>query len=164
VEPREGYKPVDLKATNQASIADGIGLPTGTLALEQLIAIFSTLPVDLTFVDADDRVAFFSEGPNRVFARSRAIIGRKVQNCHPPRSVDVVDRILSDFREGRQNVAEFWIQFMGRFVHIRYFAVRAEDGRYLGTLEVTQDVGSIRALEGERRLLEYAEPTAAGVQ
>jgi DUF438 domain-containing protein len=164
VEPREGYKPVDLQAVNQASIAGGIGLPTGTLALEQLIAIFSTLPVDLTFVDADDRVAFFSEGPNRVFARSRAIIGRKVQNCHPPRSVDVVDRILSDFREGRQNVAEFWIQFMGRFVHIRYFAVRAEGGRYLGTLEVTQDVGAIRALEGERRLLEYAEPTAAGVQ
>jgi DUF438 domain-containing protein len=164
VEPREGYKPVDLHAANRASIAGSIGFPTGTLALEQLIAIFSTLPVDLTFVDADDRVAFFSEGPNRVFARSRAIIGRKVQNCHPPRSVDVVDRILSDFREGRQNVAEFWIQFMGRFVHIRYFAVRAEDGRYLGTLEVTQDVGAIRALEGERRLLEYAEPAAAGVQ
>jgi len=164
VEPREGYKPVDLQAANGASTGGGIGLPTGTLALEQLIAIFSTLPVDLTFVDADDRVAFFSEGPNRVFARSRAIIGRMVQNCHPPRSVDVVDRILSDFREGRQNVAEFWIQFMGRFVHIRYFAVRADDGRYLGTLEVTQDVGPIRALQGERRLLEYAEPVAAGVQ
>ena len=164
VEPRDGYKPVDLQAANRASTAGGIGLPTGTLALEQLIAIFSTLPVDLTFVDADDRVAFFSEGPNRVFARSRAIIGRMVQNCHPPRSVDVVDRILSDFRAGRQNVAEFWIQFMGRFVHIRYFAVRGEDSRYLGTLEVTQDVGPIRALEGERRLLEYAEPAAAGVQ
>ena len=164
VEPREGYKPVDLQAANRASTAGGIALPTGTLALEQLVAIFSTLPVDLTFVDADDRVAFFSEGPNRVFARSRAIIGRMVQNCHPPRSVDVVDRILNDFRAGRQNVAEFWIQFMGRFVHIRYFAVRGEGVRYLGTLEVTQDVGPIRALEGERRLLEYAEPAAAGVQ
>jgi DUF438 domain-containing protein len=114
-------------------------------------------------VDADDRVAFFSEGPKRVFARSRAIIGRKVQNCHPPRSVDVVDRILSDFREGRQDVAEFWIQFTGRFVHIRYFAVRNEAGKYLGTLEVTQDVGAIRALEGERRLLEYAEAAVAAV-
>lgn len=163
VEPREGYKPVDLQ-TDRASAAGGVSLPTGTLALEQLIAIFSTLPVDLTFVDADDRVAFFSEGPNRVFARSRAIIGRMVQNCHPPRSVEVVERIISDFREGRQNVAEFWIQFVGRFVHIRYFAVRSEDGRYLGTLEVTQDVGAIRALEGERRLLEYAEPVPAGVQ
>jgi uncharacterized protein len=109
-------------------------------------------------------VAFFSEGPKRVFARSRAIIGRMVQNCHPPRSVDIVDRILSDFREGRQNVAEFWIRFVGRFIHIRYFAVRGEDGRYLGTLEVTQDVDSIRALEGERRLLEYDEPAPAGVQ
>jgi DUF438 domain-containing protein len=75
---------------------------------------------------------FFSENPNRVFAHSRAIIGRMVQNCHPPRSVDVVDRILSDFYEGRRNVAEFWLQFVGQFVHIRYFAVRSEDGRYLG--------------------------------
>ena len=163
VEPRTGYKPVGLQP-DRTSAVDGVSLPTGTLALEQLIAIFSTLPVDLTFVDADDRVAFFSEGPNRVFARSRAIIGRMVQNCHPPRSVDVVDRILGDFRAGRQSVAEFWIQFAGRFVHIRYFAVRSETGRYLGTLEVTQDVGPIRALEGERRLLEYAEPAVAGVQ
>jgi hypothetical protein len=163
VAPREGYKPVDLQPDRTAT-AGGVSLPTGTLALEQLIAIFSTLPVDLTFVDADDRVAFFSEGPTRVFARSRAIVGRMVQNCHPPRSVDVVERILSDFRAGRQNVAEFWIQFVGRFVHIRYFAVRSEDGRYLGTLEVTQDVGPIRALEGERRLLEYAETVPAGVQ
>ena len=163
VEPRQGYKPVESEAAAPSGPADGVSLPTGTLALEQLTAIFSTLPVDLTFVDADDRVAFFSEGPHRVFARSRAIIGRMVQNCHPPRSVDVVDRILNDFREGRQNVAEFWIQFTGRFVHIRYFAVRGEGGRYLGTLEVTQDVGPIRALEGERRLLQYAEPAGAGV-
>ncbi|MDR3700268.1 MAG: DUF438 domain-containing protein [Candidatus Sulfopaludibacter sp.] len=163
VAPREGYKPVDL-APDRASAAGGVSLPTGTLTLEQLIAIFSTLPVDLTFVDASDRVAFFSEGPNRVFARSRAIIGRMVQNCHPPRSVDVVERILGDFRAGRQNVAEFWIQFMGRFVHIRYFAVRGGEGRYLGTLEVTQDAGPIRALEGERRLLEYGVPAAAGAQ
>jgi DUF438 domain-containing protein len=164
IEPREGYKPLALGTSDHASAANGVSLPTGTLALEQLVAIFSTLPVDLTFVDADDRVAFFSEGPNRVFARSRAIIGRMVQNCHPPRSVDVVDRILSDFRENRQNVAEFWIQFMGRFVHIRYFAVRSEEGRYLGTLEVTQDVGPIRGLEGERRLLEYAQAVPAGAQ
>jgi len=163
VEPREGFRPVDPRGPDGAS-SSGVSLPTGMLALEQLVAIFSTLPVDLTFVDADDRVAFFSEGPNRVFARSRAIIGRMVQNCHPPRSVEVVERILTDFKEGRQNVAEFWIQFLGRFVHIRYFAVRREDGRYLGTLEVTQDVGKIRALEGERRLLEYEQPAPAGVQ
>jgi uncharacterized protein len=152
-----------LQEPGRASETGAVSLLTGTLALEQLIAIFSTLPVDLTFVDADDRVAFFSEGPNRVFARSRAIVGRMVQNCHPPRSLEVVERILSDFRSGRQSVAEFSIQFVGRFVHIRYFAVRGEDDRYLGTLEVTQDVGPIRALEGERRLLEYGEavPVAA---
>ena len=158
MEPRQGYQPA-TSGRGSGSGGRRRFASTGTLALEQLIAIFSTLPVDLTFVDANDRVAFFSEGPNRVFARSRAIIGRMVQNCHPPRSVDVVERILSDFREGRQNVAEFWIQFVGRFVHIRYFAVRSEDGRYLGTLEVTQDVGPIRALEGERRLLEYSAIT-----
>jgi DUF438 domain-containing protein len=159
VDPRQGFRPPDSKVpeTVRLAAADSMQLPTGNVTLQQLVAIFSTLPVDLTFVDADDRVAFFTEGPDRVFARSRAVVGRKVQHCHPPRSVDVVDRILSDFREGRQSVAEFWINFTGRFVHIRYFAVRDEQQRYLGTLEVTQDVSAIRALEGERRLLEYSE-------
>jgi uncharacterized protein len=157
VEPREGYRPSPavLKKGLALPTAESITLPTGTLSMEQLMALFSTLPVDITFVDADDRVAFFSEGPDRVFARSRTVVGRKVQHCHPPRSVAVVDQILADFRAGRQNVAEFWINFQGRFVHIRYFPVRNEKGAYLGTLEVTQDVTRIRALEGERRLLEY---------
>jgi DUF438 domain-containing protein len=110
-------------------------------------------------------VAFFSEGPDRVFARTKAIIGRKVQHCHPPRSVEVVDRIVSDFREGRQNVAEFWINMHGKFVHIRYFAVRDGGNQYLGTLEITQDLTKVRALAGERRLLQYDETTAgASVQ
>jgi DUF438 domain-containing protein len=154
VEPREGYRPPESAAA--AAVEPGRGgvqLPTGYLNLDQLMGIFSTLPVDLTFVDSDDRVAFFSEGPDRIFARSKAVIGRKVQHCHPPRSVDVVNRILSDFRERRQDVAEFWIDFQGRFVHIRYFAVRDAAGRYLGTLEVTQDISGLRALQGERRLL-----------
>ncbi|MGD0909464.1 MAG: PAS domain-containing protein, partial [Candidatus Acidiferrales bacterium] len=89
------------------------------------------------------------------FARSKAIIGRKVQNCHPPRSVETVDQILQDFRAGKQNVAEFWINFRDRFVHVRYFAVRNPDGAYLGTVELTQDLTPLRALQGERRLLEY---------
>ncbi|MFN7997569.1 MAG: DUF438 domain-containing protein [Bryobacteraceae bacterium] len=164
VEPRDGYRPPDShKMQANGAAPHGVQLPTGTLGIEQLTGIFSTLPVDITFVDADDRVAFFSEGPDRVFARSRAIIGRKVQNCHPPKSVDVVDRILSDFREGRQDVAEFWLNFMNRFVHIRYFAVRDSQRQYLGTLEVTQDVTAIRALSGERRLLQYGEPERAPV-
>ncbi|MCS7041425.1 MAG: DUF438 domain-containing protein [Bryobacteraceae bacterium] len=162
--PLEGYRPPEgvLREGLRLEGAQAVQLPTGSLTLEQLLAIFRTLPVDLTFVDADDRVAFFSEGPDRIFARSKAILGRKVQHCHPPRSVDVVDRILEDFRSGRHSVAEFWIQFHGRFVHIRYFAVRNEAGQYLGTLEVTQDITRIRSLEGERRLLQYEESAVQG--
>ncbi|HYG97682.1 MAG TPA: DUF438 domain-containing protein [Terriglobales bacterium] len=155
VEPQKGYTP--RTAGEQASPGDGtIVMPSGNVTLQQLTAVFSALPLDLTFVDDDDRVAFFTEGPQRIFARSKAIIGRKVQHCHPPRSVETVERILSDFRAGRQNVAEFWINFQGKFIHIRYFAVRDEAGKYMGTLEVTQDITALRALEGERRLLEYA--------
>jgi len=129
--------------------------PTGSLTLEQLRGIFSALPVDITFIDADDRVRYFSEGPGRIFDRPRAIIGRKVQHCHPPSSLDVVERILGDFRAGSQDACSFWIDFKGRFVYIRYFAVRDAEGGYLGTLEVTQDLTEARALQGERRLLEY---------
>lgn len=135
--------------------AGALVFPTGSLALDQLKAIFATLPVDLTFVDSDDRVRFFTEGRDRVFARPKAIVGRLVQHCHPPASVDIVNRIVSDFREGRQSVAEFWLTYRGRFVHVRYFAVRDEQETYLGTLEVTQDLTRERALKGERRLLQY---------
>ena len=135
--------------------AKAVQFPSGTLSFEQLLGLFNNLPVDLTFVDAEDRVGFFSEGPDRVFARSRAIIGRSVQNCHPPKSMATVERILADFKAGRQSVSEFWIEMGGKFVHIRYFAVRDEAGAYLGTLEVTQDLTRLRALTGERRLLQY---------
>jgi hypothetical protein len=157
VEPADEYRPPEsvVRAGLKLPASEGVQLPTGTLSLEQLIGLFSTLPVDLTFVDADDRVAFYSEGPDHVFARSRAVLGRKVQHCHPPKSVNVVDRILDDFRAGRQGLAEFWLHFHGRFVHVRYLAVRDADCRYLGTLEVTQDLTRLRQLEGERRLLEY---------
>jgi DUF438 domain-containing protein len=158
VEPGTGYQPPQSQENLSGQI-DGQRIPVGVGSLlpEQLQAIASVLPVDLTFVDADDRVAFFSEGRDRVFARPPAIIGRKVQNCHPPQSVDVVDKILADFRSGAQDVAEFWIDLRGRFVHIRYFAVRSEGGEYLGTLEVTQDLTGPRSLEGERRLLQYED-------
>ena len=167
VEPREGYRPPQAVAPEGTVEVPGgkpIMLPTGNLTLEQLLGIFSTLPVDLTFVDSNDRVAYFSEGPDRIFSRSKAILGRKVQHCHPPRSVEVVDCILDDFRSGRQDVAEFWINFHGRFVHIRYFAVRDTERRYLGTLEVTQDITRIRQLEGERRLLQYDTAEAVVVR
>jgi len=160
VDPEGPYRPPAPQHEHEPSAApktsDGaIVFPTGALAVEQLQAIFSVLPVDLTFVDADDRVRFFTEGPDRVFVRPKAIIGRKVEHCHPPSSVHVVKQIVDDFRSARQDMAEFWIELGERFVHIRYFAVRNTDGDYLGTLEVTQDVSHQRALTGERRLLAY---------
>jgi uncharacterized protein len=128
---------------------------TGIVTVEQLTSVLPTLPIDLTFVDANDRVAFFTEGRDRIFARSKAIIGRKVQHCHPPSSVDVVDHILDYFRVSRQNVAEFWINLRGKLVHICYFAVRDKEGKYLGTVELTKDIAPLRELAGERRLLQY---------
>ena len=158
VEPQTGYVPP--AATDPAQMAavathESLAFPTGALNPAQLRGLSGALPLDLTFVDADDRVRYFSEGSDRVFARSKAILGRKVQQCHPPKSVHMVEQILDDFKAGRQSVAEFWITFQQRFVHIRYFAVPDDAGAYLGTLEVTQDLTKLRALEGERRLLQY---------
>lgn len=158
VEPRSGYHPpVSAAAPKVVEIPENeaVHFSTGSLTYEQLQAVFAALPVDLTFVDADDQVRYFSHKPDSIFARNEAILGRKVQNCHPPKSVHIVEQILADFRQGKQDVAEFWIQFHGKFVHIRYFALRDDKGEYLGTLEVTQDVTEIKALEGERRLLQW---------
>ncbi len=134
-----------------------IHLPTGSFTFDQLLHVFATLPVDLTFVDQDDTVRYFSPGKDRIFDRSRAILGRKVQYCHPPKSVNIVNQILSDFKAGKQDRARFWINFKDRLIYISYYAVRDDQGNYLGTLEVTQDVTEIRQLEGERRLLMYDE-------
>ena len=143
---------VELPADN------AITLPSGHLSLRQLTSILNTLPMDITFVDADGKVGFFSEGDDRVFARNRAIIGRRVEDCHPPKSVHIVEQVVDDLKSGRRDVAEFWIQMGDRFVHIRYFAMRGDSGEYLGTLEVTQDIAPLRALEGERRLLAELTP------
>ena len=123
---------------------------------QELEAILEALPVDPTFVDADDRVRWFSHGSDRVFARSRAVLGRQVQYCHPPSSVGTVERILEGFRAGAQDRAAFWIDRRGRFVHIEYVALRDEAGGYLGCLEVTQDLTARRALAGEQRLLSWS--------
>lgn len=156
VQPGRDYQPQGDQTESAEPISGArVQFPTGRLTYAQLLGILRTLPVDLTFVDENDRVVYFSDGAERIFDRSVAILGRKVQHCHPPKSVAVVEQILDDFRSGRRSVAEFWIQFRGKFVHIRYFAVRDEQGKYLGTLEVTQDITRIRTLEGERRLLQY---------
>jgi PAS domain S-box-containing protein len=131
-----------------------VSFPTGTLKLDELMQMLNMLPVDITFVDQEDRVRFFSEGKNRIFMRTRSVIGREVQNCHPPQSVDVVKKILSSLKEGTKDSFDFWINYRGRFIYIRYFAVRDRDGKYLGTLEVTQDLTEIKKLEGEKRLLD----------
>jgi DUF438 domain-containing protein len=160
VEPGEGYvPPVSADPTKVAAVAanESLVFPTGALTPEQIRGLLGALPLDITFVDADDRVRYFSEGPDRIFARSKAILGRKVQHCHPPKSVHIVEQIVDDFKSGRHSVAEFWIPLHGKFVHIRYFAVRDAAGKYLGTLEVTQDLTRLRALSGERRLLEYED-------
>jgi len=126
-----------------------------------LAAILNTLPVELSFVDRDDRVRYFShENGEKIFGRTRGAIGTTVQNCHPPHSVHLVNRILADFKAGRRQVAEFWIDMGPRRVHIRYFPVRSPKGEYLGTLEVVQDIKPIQALQGQRRLLE--EESAQG--
>lgn len=126
---------------------------TGILSVEQLEAVMNHLPVDLTFIDENDVVRYFSHGKERIFARTKAVIGRTVQNCHPPQSVHVVEELLADFKSGKKDAEDFWIPVKDKFVYIRYFAVRSEDGRYLGTLEFTQNIAPIRALEGQKRIL-----------
>jgi len=129
-------------------------LTHGDLTIKQIDLMLKNLPVDITFVDENNTVSYYSETPDRIFKRTPAVIGRKVQNCHPPASVDKVMKIIEDFRAGKRDVAEFWIQMQGMFIHIRYFAMRDADGTYKGTLEVSQEVTGIRKLEGEKRLLD----------
>ena len=147
----------DLKASLLAEplFLDGVvTFPTGDLRLKELLGILNTLPFDITFVDNKDRVGYFSDSKDRLFVRSKSIIGREVQNCHPPQSVDVVEKIISDFREGKKNNYDFWLKMKEKFIYIRYFAVRDNKNNYLGTLEVTQEISGIKELEGEKRLLD----------
>jgi len=164
VVPDKGWPDEILKETESPApepeevlkdVAGALGLDTGRLTLEQINLLLTHLPVDLTFVDENDRVAYYSEGPERIFPRSPAIIGREVRNCHPPKSVHVVNKILDAFKSGSRDTAEFWIEVGGRFIYIRYFAVRDAGGYYRGTLEVSQDLTQIRKLEGQQRLLDW---------
>jgi Uncharacterized conserved protein len=140
-----------------AAAGGRVQMPTGSFTLDELIATFSTLPFDMTFVDKDDTVRYFTPGRERIFDRSRAILGRKVQYCHPPKSVHIVNQIVRDFKAGKQDRARFWINMRGRMIYICYYAMRDVNGGYVGTLEVTQDLTEVRSLEGEQRLLAYDE-------
>ena len=126
---------------------------TGELGKEVLDALLETLPVEISFVDENDTVRYFNKNGNRIFPRPPSVIGRKVQDCHPKKSLHKVNQILDDFKNNRRDAAEFWIDMRGRKVYIRYFAVRGKGGKYLGCLEVTQDITDLKKIEGEKRLL-----------
>lgn len=144
---------VDRKEKNN-SLKDGyVKFETGILSSEEINQIFNAIPGDMTFIDKDDIVKYFSQDENRIFPRTKAVIGRSVQNCHPPASVHVVEKLLADFKSGKKDSEDFWIKMGDLYVLIRYFAIRDENGEYLGTLEFTQDIAPIRAIEGEKRLL-----------
>ncbi len=133
---------------------DMIHLPTGVLSIEQFNLIFNHLPVDITFVDENDTVRFYSNPPHRIFPRTPAIIGRKVQFCHPPESVHVVEKIVESFRSGEKDVASFWFHMGPKFILIQYFAVRNFQKEFKGTLEVSQEISEIQSISGDRKLLD----------
>lgn len=158
--PRKQNVPSD-NTTDNAKIFTGndlsgglLDLGTGQLSLEQIALMMNTLPVDVTFVDENDEVRYFSAPSHRIFPRSKAIIGRLVENCHPPSSVHIVKDLIDAFRSGKNDHESFWIEMGAKFILIRYFALRDEDGNYKGTLEVSEDVSEIRKLTGEKRLME----------
>lgn len=143
-----------IKKKAQAMDKENIHFDIGFLNKLELESILNKLPVDITFIDADDTVKYFNTPEERFFARTKSVIGRTVQNCHPPHSVNTVESILDDFKSGKKDTESFWIDTKGAFLYIQYFAIRDEFGKYLGTMEVTQNIKSLRELEGEKRLLE----------
>ena len=142
------------KTSSRNWSSDGV-MMIENLSQEQLAEILEAIPVEISFVDENDSVKFWNKHETRIFKRPTSVIGKSVQNCHPKQSVDKVNQVLSDFKSGRRDSAEFWINLKGRKVYIRYFAVRDKTGRYLGTLEATQDITEIKKIEGEKRLLSY---------
>jgi len=142
------------KLPQEGNILNQMDLGTGSLSLAQLSRTLNSLPFDMTFVDENDEVRYFSNPPDRIFPRSNSIIGRKVQNCHPPESMQMVEDILDSFKSGTKDKESFWINMKAKFILIQYFAVRDEQGHYLGTLEVSQDATWTRSLQGEKRLID----------
>lgn len=145
----------ELKANlcAESGAADGyVDFPTGRVSVNELMVILKTLPVDISFVGADNRVKYFSESSDRIFVRTKAVIGREVKNCHPPQSVDRVMTVIEELRSGKSKSVDFWLTIKGRLIYIRYFGIFDGNGTYLGTLEVTQDITDLQKLAGEKRL------------
>lgn len=157
IEPGNKWKPDRVRveeAVDGDELSRGyVKFETGILSTKELSLILNTLPFDITFIDKDDVVRYFSLGKDRIFARTKAVIGRTVQNCHPPTSVHIVNKMLEDFKSGKKDNEDFWIKMGPAYVYIRYFAVRDENNEYMGTIEVTQNIKPIKELEGEKRLL-----------
>lgn len=145
---------VNASVTKNEKTVD-VDLKTGSLSPEQIRLIFNHLPVDITYVDENNKVKFFSTPEKRIFRRTNSIIGRDVKNCHPHESVHVVEQIIQAFRNGEKDKASFWIQMKGEFILIQYFAIRDESGNYKGVVEVSQEITEIRNLNGEQRLLDW---------
>lgn len=151
VHPSEDFTERNLDFTSkEASHYD-----EGYMTIEQVNLLFRTLPLDLTYVDENDKVIFYNRGEERVFPRSAGIIGREVKFCHPPKSVDTVLKILEEFKKGAKNEASFWINYKERLIYIRYFAVRDANKNYKGVIEMSQDITDIKKIEGEQRLLDW---------
>ena len=141
------------KPEEKAEVEGEVKFDAGSMTPEEINALLNTVPIDMTFVDKNDKVKYFTQGKERIFVRPKTIIGRDVALCHPPASVNVVEKIVNSFKSGEKDHEDFWIQLGDKFVLIRYFAVRNEKGEYLGTLEVTQDIKPLQELEGEKRLV-----------
>ncbi len=147
--------PIDIHQIEQETESPKISLNTGSLTLKEIDLLLRHLPLDVTFVGVDERVKYYSATDERIFPRSPAVVGRSVINCHPSKSYDKVKKILTYFKEGKKDKAIFWIQMKGHFYLISYYAVRDDNGEFIGTLEVTQDLTEARSLEGEQRLLDW---------
>tara|TARA_R110001583_G_scaffold82774_1_gene219270 strand:+ start:1681 stop:2658 length:978 start_codon:yes stop_codon:yes gene_type:complete len=151
VHPSEDFKKRELSF----SLENTFHYDEGYMTPEQVNLLLRFLPIDITYVDENDKVIFYNRGDDRVFTRSKGIIGREVRFCHPPKSVDMVIRIVEEFKAGTKDVAEFWFNFKGRVIHIRYFAIRDNDKNYKGVIEMSQDITDIQKLEGQKRLLDW---------
>jgi len=165
IEPGSEWKPITPETIHGVDVAKSLPdslpdlgllqLKTGAMSLELVNLMLTHLPLDLSFIDENDNVLYYSDVPDRLFPRSPGVIGRNVKNCHPPKSQHIVMKILEAFKKGTKDVAEFWLEIKGNFIYIRYFAVRDKDGKYRGTLEVSQDITNIRKLTGTQRLLNW---------
>ncbi len=151
VHPSQDFSKRDLSF----SLENTFHYDEGYMTPEQVNLLLRFLPVDITFVDENDKVIFYNRGDDRVFPRSKGIIGREVKFCHPPKSVHMVLRIVEEFKAGTKDVAEFWFNFKGQTIHVRYFAIRDNNKQYKGVIEMSQDITDIQKLTGEQRLLDW---------